>query len=144
MGFCPFLSAHVAPLNSKRTRDAAKVLSQSRLTASAFPNICLSVESLSTDAGPPRAIANYDINCDFGDGDIDNDGIPDEHDDDMDGDGITNDDDDVDGDGIPNKDDADIDGDGIPNDEDDSPYGKVPTIDVWIDGEWRRVPLIPA
>ncbi|EDV90690.1 midasin isoform X2 [Drosophila grimshawi] len=52
--------------------------------------------------------------------DIDGDGIPDDQDDDIDGDGIPNDeDDDIDGDGIPNEKDDDIDGDGIPNDEDD-------------------------
>ncbi|XP_023163587.2 sarcalumenin isoform X1 [Drosophila hydei] len=54
------------------------------------------------------------------DDDIDGDGIPNDEDDDIDGDGIPNDkDDDIDGDGIPNEDDDDIDGDGIPNDEDD-------------------------
>ncbi|XP_017846408.1 sarcalumenin isoform X2 [Drosophila busckii] len=52
--------------------------------------------------------------------DIDGDGIPDDQDDDIDGDGIPNEeDDDIDGDGIPNEKDDDIDGDGIPNDEDD-------------------------
>ncbi|KAH8243198.1 hypothetical protein KR032_005341 [Drosophila birchii] len=52
--------------------------------------------------------------------DLDGDGIPDDEDDDIDGDGIPNDkDDDIDGDGIPNDEDDDIDGDGIPNDEDD-------------------------
>ncbi|XP_041674801.1 uncharacterized protein LOC108116893 isoform X3 [Drosophila eugracilis] len=52
--------------------------------------------------------------------DLDGDGIPDDEDDDIDGDGIPNDkDDDIDGDGIPNDEDEDIDGDGIPNDEDD-------------------------
>ncbi|XP_041565681.1 uncharacterized protein LOC108139238 isoform X2 [Drosophila elegans] len=52
--------------------------------------------------------------------DLDGDGIPDDEDDDIDGDGIPNDkDDDIDGDGIPNEEDEDIDGDGIPNDEDD-------------------------
>ncbi|XP_032584226.1 probable serine/threonine-protein kinase kinX isoform X6 [Drosophila mojavensis] len=54
------------------------------------------------------------------DDDIDGDGIPNDEDDDIDGDGIPNDkDDDIDGDGIPNEDDDDIDGDGIPNTEDD-------------------------
>ncbi|XP_030562725.1 sarcalumenin isoform X2 [Drosophila novamexicana] len=54
------------------------------------------------------------------DDDIDGDGIPNDEDDDIDGDGIPNDkDDDIDGDGILNEDDDDIDGDGIPNDEDD-------------------------
>ncbi|TDG48188.1 hypothetical protein AWZ03_005363 [Drosophila navojoa] len=54
------------------------------------------------------------------DDDIDGDGIPNDQDDDIDGDGIPNDkDDDIDGDGIPNEDDDDIDGDGIPNTEDD-------------------------
>ncbi|XP_062122867.1 uncharacterized protein LOC133836407 isoform X1 [Drosophila sulfurigaster albostrigata] len=54
------------------------------------------------------------------DDDIDGDGIPNDEDDDIDGDGIPNDkDDDIDGDGIPNEDDDDIDGDGIPNDKDD-------------------------
>lgn len=164
--------------------------------------------NLTTDAGPSRFIVDCDLNCGgISDGDIDNDGIPDENDDDMDGDGITNDhdddidgdgipnyadpdddndgildedddfngppgsddidgdgipneddfdidgdnipnefesgdDDDLDGDGIPNKDDADIDGDGIPNEQDDTPYGRIPTLLVWIDGEWRRVPLL--
>ncbi|XP_052837036.1 uncharacterized protein LOC128252896 isoform X1 [Drosophila gunungcola] len=52
--------------------------------------------------------------------DLDGDGIPDDEDDDIDGDGIPNDkDDDIDGDGIPNDEDEDIDGDGIPNEEDD-------------------------
>ena len=56
--------------------------------------------------------------------DIDNDGIMNEDDDDVDGDGITNsEDDDVDGDGIPNNVDNDIDGDGIINEEDDSISG---------------------
>ncbi|XP_064551164.1 uncharacterized protein LOC135437213 isoform X2 [Drosophila montana] len=54
------------------------------------------------------------------DDDIDGDGIPNDEDDDIDGDGIPNDkDDDIDGDGILNEDDDDIDGDGVPNDEDD-------------------------
>ncbi|KAL7729460.1 hypothetical protein ACLKA6_009021 [Drosophila palustris] len=54
------------------------------------------------------------------DDDIDGDGIPNDEDDDIDGDGIPNDkDDDIDGDGIPNEDDDDIDGDGIPNEQDD-------------------------
>ena len=44
--------------------------------------------------------------------------------DDLDGDGIANeDDDDIDGDGILNEDDDDVDGDGIPNDEDEDDYG---------------------
>ncbi|XP_068152252.1 uncharacterized protein [Drosophila tropicalis] len=52
--------------------------------------------------------------------DLDGDGIPDDEDDDIDGDGIPNDkDDDIDGDGIPNEEDDDIDGDGIPNEDDD-------------------------
>ena len=56
--------------------------------------------------------------------DIDNDGIVNEEDDDVDGDGIINsEDDDVDGDGIPNDIDNDIDGDGITNDNDDTISG---------------------
>lgn len=50
-----------------------------------------------------------------GSGDTNNDGIPD---DDIDGDGIPNDeDDDIDGDGIPNDEDPDANGDGIPDGE---------------------------
>ena len=56
--------------------------------------------------------------------DIDNDGIDNDEDSDVDGDGIINsDDDDVDGDGIPNDIDNDIDGDGIDNGEDDTVSG---------------------
>ena len=56
--------------------------------------------------------------------DIDNDGINNEEDDDVDGDGIVNsEDDDVDGDGIPNDIDNDIDGDGITNENDDTISG---------------------
>lgn len=52
--------------------------------------------------------------------DLDGDGIPNDQDDDIDGDGIPNgEDDDVDGDGIPNGEDDDVDGDGVPNSEDD-------------------------
>lgn len=88
-----------------------------------------------------------DFNGPPGSDDIDGDGISNEDDLDIDGDGIPNefetgDEDDLDGDGVPNKDDGDIDGDGVPNEEDDTPYGRIPTLDVWIDGEWRRVPLL--
>lgn len=56
--------------------------------------------------------------------DIDGDGIPNDQDLDIDGDGIPNDlDDDIDGDGIPNDQDDDDDGDGIPDIEDDTPDG---------------------
>ncbi|MBF25568.1 MAG: hypothetical protein CMP49_03510 [Flavobacteriales bacterium] len=56
--------------------------------------------------------------------DLDNDGIINDNDDDVDGDGVINsEDDDVDGDGIPDDIDNDIDGDGIPNDEDDTISG---------------------
>ena len=56
--------------------------------------------------------------------DIDGDGIDNDEDDDIDGDGIVNsEDDDVDGDGIPDDLDDDIDGDGIDNDEDDTISG---------------------
>jgi hypothetical protein len=56
--------------------------------------------------------------------DLDGDGILNDQDDDLDGDGIVNsEDDDVDGDGIINDYDDDIDGDGIINDDDDSISG---------------------
>ena len=56
--------------------------------------------------------------------DIDGDGIDNDEDDDIDGDGIVNsEDDDVDGDGIPDDLDDDIDGDGIDNDDDDTISG---------------------
>lgn len=166
------------------------------------------ISNLDTDADPEDWLPDCELNCGgVSDGDIDDDGIPDEQDDDMDGDGLTNDhdgdldgdgtpdtsdpdddndgipdedddfhgpagsddidgdgvpneedidvdndgalnqfetdnEDDLDGDGIANEEDADIDGDGIPNEEDDTPYGSVPTLVVWLDGEWRRVPLL--
>lgn len=165
------------------------------------------ISRLDTDAGPERWIPNCELNCGgVSDGDIDDDGVPDNQDDDMDGDGITNDhdtdrdgdgvpdssdpdddndgiddvndndngpdgsddidgdgvnneddfdvdgdglpndfetgpDDDLDGDGVLNKDDGDIDGDGKPNELDDTPYGKVPTLDVFLDGIWTKIPL---
>ncbi|XP_026840474.1 sarcalumenin isoform X1 [Drosophila persimilis] len=73
--------------------------------------------------------------------DIDGDGIPDDEDDDIDGDGIPNDkDDDIDGDGIPNEDDDDMDGDGVPNEDDDDIDGDgVPNSkDEDIDGDGVR------
>ncbi|XP_033232635.1 sarcalumenin isoform X3 [Drosophila pseudoobscura] len=72
--------------------------------------------------------------------DIDGDGIPDDEDDDIDGDGIPNDkDDDIDGDGIPNEDDDDMDGDGVPNEDDDDIDGDgVPNSkDEDIDGDGK-------
>ncbi|XP_022215584.2 uncharacterized protein LOC111069587 isoform X2 [Drosophila obscura] len=73
--------------------------------------------------------------------DLDGDGIPDDEDDDIDGDGIPNDkDDDIDGDGIPNEDDDDMDGDGVPNEDDDDIDGDgVPNSkDEDIDGDGVR------
>ncbi|MEX5295896.1 M23 family metallopeptidase [Kocuria sp. CPCC 205268] len=59
---------------------------------------------------------------DVEDDDIDGDTIPDELDDDVDGDGIDNvDDPDMDGDGLRNELDDDLDGDGIPDVEDEEP-----------------------
>ena len=56
--------------------------------------------------------------------DLDNDGINNDEDDDVDGDGIINsEDEDVDGDGIPDELDEDIDGDGSCNDNDDTISG---------------------
>lgn len=58
------------------------------------------------------------------DDDIDGDGTPNQDDDDVDGDGMSNkDDDDIDGDGVANAVDTDIDGDGTPNETDNTPEG---------------------
>lgn len=81
--------------------------------------------------------------------DLDGDGIPDWLDDDIDGDGISNDHEvrlgfdprdpnstppDLDGDGIPDAFDNDIDGDGVPNEQDAFPYDPTEWADMDGDG----------
>ncbi len=77
--------------------------------------------------------------------DIDGDGIPNDEDTDLDDDGIPNSaDHDMDGDRIPNEADDDIDGDGIPNAEDDSPLGFSEPGDTgpWVDTDGDGTPNI--
>ena len=67
---------------------------------------------------------------DIKDGDLDNDGTPNNHDSDMDGDGTQNiDDSDNDNDGLSNEDDPDDDNDGIPDEMEDSDGDGMP--DMW-------------
>ena len=67
---------------------------------------------------------------DIKDGDLDNDGTPNNHDSDMDGDGTQNiDDSDNDNDGLANEDDPDDDNDGIPDEMEDSDGDGMP--DLW-------------